>query len=169
MRTTIRLLLAMTIPSLLLGIVFQAVGAQTASVPITPQQDAKIKKIEGRVMAPCCYTQTIRDHDSQVAEEMRDEVKVLVLSGKSEQEIVTYYKTKYGETVLVVPDGMAGRLAFGIPVAVPLLSSGILVFIIRKSVKTRALKSAQNFPDQSEAEQLLIRQRIQADLGEEFW
>ena len=52
------------------------------AVPFTPGQEAKIKKIEGRLMAPCCYTQTILDHNSQVAADMRDEVAAMVAAGK---------------------------------------------------------------------------------------
>jgi len=85
-------------------------------------------------MAPCCYTQTIRDHDSQVAEEMREEVKAMVLSGKSEQEIITYYRTKYGETILVAPDGLSGRLLTSTPILIFFASVCLVLFLIRRSI-----------------------------------
>ncbi len=133
MRTTVAPLIEMAVASFLLGLATPAVCAQSAPAPLTRDQSATIRKIEGRLMAPCCYTQTIRDHDSQVAEEMREEVTAMVVSGKSEQEIITYYRAKYGETILVVPDGMSGGLLTFTPVMFFVASTGLLLFFIRRS------------------------------------
>jgi cytochrome c-type biogenesis protein CcmH len=137
--------------------------AALSTISLTPSQMAKIRKIEGRLMAPCCYTQTIRDHDSQVAEEMREEVTGLVASGKSEDEIITYYRQKYGETILVVPDGAAGRLTFGIPVTVFLLASCILVFAIRKSARAGVLAGATPQPPAAPAALEMALKRIRTE------
>jgi len=166
MRFKIRLFLVMTTALLLLGITFQAARAQTAPAPITPQQDGMIKKIESRVMAPCCYTQTIRDHDSQVAEEMREEVTAMVVSGKSEQEIISYYRTKYGETILVVPDGMSGGLLTFTPVTIFVASAGLLFFFVRHSVNGRNESIPQLLPDTPNAQMRAIQEKIRAEAGD---
>jgi cytochrome c-type biogenesis protein CcmH len=166
MRTAIRLILAMTAGPLLLGFAAHAVRAQSGPAPLTHDQVAKIRKIEGRLMAPCCYTQTILEHQSQEAEQMRGEVTAFVASGKSEQEIVTYYRTKYGETILVVPDGITGRLAFGIPVAVFLAAFGLLFFAIRRSTRARVFAVAEFFLSRPEAEKLALQDKIRAEIGE---
>lgn len=93
----------------------------------SPDQNRRITKLEESLMAPCCYSQNIREHMSFEAAQMRDEVSQMVLAGKSDREILNYYKAKYGETILVVPDGVAGGLTFGIPVAATLLATGILI------------------------------------------
>ena len=76
----------------------------------TPEQAKTIVKLEDKLMAPCCYSQTIRVHMSAEAKQMREEVTYMVIAGKCEQGIIKYYKAKYGETILVVPDGGAARL-----------------------------------------------------------
>ncbi len=86
-------------------------------IAITPGQAAEIKRLEDELMAPCCYTQTIREHMSEVAEQMREEVTEFVLEGRPEREILRYYKTRYGEAILAVPDGLAGQVVFAVPVA----------------------------------------------------
>jgi cytochrome c-type biogenesis protein CcmH len=137
-----------------------------SSIPLTAGQSAKINKLENKFMAPCCYTQTIHDHNSQEAEQMREEVTFMVASGKSEQEIVSYYKAKYGETILVVPDGIAGTLTYLIPIAVFALSSGLLLFVIRRSIRTKAV-AMETIPSlASEAEWQTIRNKIRAETGE---
>ena len=166
MRTTIALFLAISAAPLLLGIAPQAVCAQTAAAPTTSQQGKKIKEIEGRIMAPCCYTQTIRDHESQVAEEMREEVTTMVASGKSEQEIITYYRTKYGETILVVPDGISGGLLTFTPVMIFLTSAGLLIFFVRRSIHGRSETIQQLIPVPPNAEELAIQAKIRTELDE---
>ncbi|HTV14390.1 MAG TPA: cytochrome c-type biogenesis protein CcmH [Acidobacteriaceae bacterium] len=88
-------------------------GLVTAA-PTNIQRD-QIRKIEGKLMAPCCYTQTIDVHESEIARQMRGEVTAMVLSGKSEAQILDFYKSEYGESILAVPDGAAGTLVFAIP------------------------------------------------------
>jgi cytochrome c-type biogenesis protein CcmH/NrfF len=82
----------------------------------TPDQDRRIKKLEDSLMAPCCYSQTIRDHMSMEAAQMRDEVSNMALSGKSDKDILNYYVREYGQTILVVPNGVAGVIAVAIPI-----------------------------------------------------
>ena len=137
-----------------------------SAIPLTPQQDAKIKRLEDKFMAPCCYSQSIREHMSLEAEQMREEVTAMVVSGKSEQEIINYYKAKYGETILVVPDGMAGRLTFGIPVAVFVASLCLVLLALRRSTTRKAAVIAEpalNIPDE---ELQGIRRQIRDEIGE---
>lgn len=137
-----------------------------SSIPLTAGQSAKINKLENKLMAPCCYTQTIHDHNSQEAEQMREEVTSMVVAGKSEEEIIRYYKAKYGETILVVPDGMAGKLTYLIPVGVFVLSSGLLIFVIRRSIRSKAV-AMETIPSfRSDAEWETIRSKIRAETGE---
>ena len=169
MRTKIALVFAIAAALFLLRVGPQTAHAQTNAAPVTPQQDAKIKKLQGRIMAPCCYTQTIRDHESQVAETMREEVTGMVLSGKSEQEIVNYYRTKYGETILVVPDGISGRLLTFTPVMIFLASAGLLVLFVRRSTGDRDRHRPQLLPAAPlSAERLAIQERIRSEI-EKGW
>ena len=68
-------------------------------------QTAQIQKVEKRLLAPCCYTQSIAEHGSDIAVQMRGEVTEMVADGKSEKEIVDHYKNIYGDGILIVPDG----------------------------------------------------------------
>jgi len=150
----------------LLGNAAGALRAQSALPPLTHAQEALIRKIEGRLMAPCCYTQTIRDHDSQVAEEMREEVTDLVVSGKSEKEIITYYRTKYGETILAVPDGFSGALLVILPISALLVSAGALLVHIRRSAGGMGSSAVLAMTGGTEAQRTAIQKRIRAELGD---
>lgn len=165
-RVAVRTKLPAAVALLLLGFAPSAIHAQSGSAQLSNDQMAKIRKIEGRIMAPCCYTQTIRDHDSQVAEQMREEVTSMVASGKSEQEIITYYRTKYGETILVVPDGATGGLLTYTPVTIFLVSVGLLLFFIKRTASTRDAAISQLAPERTEAERLALQKKIRTEIGE---
>jgi cytochrome c-type biogenesis protein CcmH/NrfF len=95
----------------------------------TPDHARTIVRLGDKLMAPCCYSQTIRVHMSAEAEQMREEVTDMVLAGRSEQDIIKYYKAKYGETILVVPDGKVGQIAYGVPIIVALSAFGLLTLV----------------------------------------
>jgi len=133
----------------------------------TPEQAETIATLEDRLMAPCCYSQTIRVHMSTEAAQMRDEVTNMVLAGKSEKEIVNYYRAKYGETILVVPDGMAGRFVYGIPICAFLLASGLLVVGIVRTTRSCSFPHLERSATAANAIDANLIARIREDLRED--
>ena len=131
----------------------------------TPEQDKRIKKLEDTLMAPCCYSQTIRLHMSAEAEQMREEVTSMVMAGRSEQEVIRYYKAKYGETILVVPDGTAGTITYAVPVLAFLLGSSLLTFLLKRSIDRKPVRTQSPAVHDSNAisADLLLRIRKETD------
>ncbi len=135
-------------------------------VPNGAQKD-QIHRIEGKLMAPCCYSQTIDVHDSEIAQQMRGEVTAMVLAGKSEQEVLDHYKTEYGESILAVPDGAAGTLVFSIPTyatvfAFLVLLSGMVITVKRRS---RAIPVRPRGMDEAALQALQTRVREEWSRG----
>ena len=134
----------------------------------TPDQTKTIANLEDRLMAPCCYSQTIRVHMSAEAEQMREEVTGMVLAGKSEQDIIKYYKAKYGETILVVPDGKTGQIAYGVPIIVALSAFGLLTFGIDQTLRKRTAKVRATQIIDSSPISTGVLERIRLDVREDF-
>lgn len=126
----------------------------------TPSQNRRIKKLEASLMAPCCYSQTIDEHMSSEAAQMRDEVTAMVLAGKSDDEILNFYEAKYGKTIRVVPHGTDGLFTFGIPIVVTVstLAIGFAVAqkMRRRTAQTQAVLLAS---PQTAAPELIARIR----------
>lgn len=59
--------------------------------------------IDGKVMAPCCWSQPVAQHYSPTATEMRQRTRQMLSAGKSEQEVLDYYVSVYGERILASP------------------------------------------------------------------
>ena len=51
----------------------------------TPQEPhTRIQRLEKAVLAPCCYTETVGQHQSEIAVQMRVEIAKRVEEGKTE-------------------------------------------------------------------------------------
>ena len=75
--------------------------AQTAE-----QSQARVARLEHAVLAPCCYTESVAIHQSEIAVKMRLEIAKWVAARKSDQEILDTYAGLYGSKVLVDPRTM---------------------------------------------------------------
>jgi cytochrome c-type biogenesis protein CcmH/NrfF len=59
--------------------------------------------LEHAVLAPCCYTEPVAIHQSEIAVKMRLEIVKWVAAGKTDQEILNTYVGLYGARILVDP------------------------------------------------------------------
>lgn len=73
----------------------------------TADQRERIHKLENSLIAPCCYSELVSRHNSEVAAKMRLEIAAWVTEGKSDREILDTYKELYGLRVLAEPEGPA--------------------------------------------------------------
>jgi len=87
---SIQLLFLALLPSLVL--------AETAE-----QKRARVERLEYAVLAPCCYTESVAIHQSEIAVKMRLEIAKWVAIGRSDREILDSYVGLYGNKVLVDP------------------------------------------------------------------
>lgn len=63
------------------------------------------RRIEERFLSPCCWRESLAVHRSPEANAMRADVRRLVDEGKSENEIVVFYVSRYGQRILREPQG----------------------------------------------------------------
>jgi cytochrome c-type biogenesis protein CcmH/NrfF len=97
-----RIIMISTIVRVVFVTVLQlAAFAQTAEPP-----QARISRLEHAVLAPCCYTDSVAIHQSEIALKMRMEIAKWVAAGKPDQEILDTYAGLYGSKVLVDPRTM---------------------------------------------------------------
>ena len=135
-------------------------------VPLTTAQTAELQKVEKRLLAPCCYTQSIAEHGSDIAVQMRREVTEMISNGKSESEIVAHYRDIYGDRILIVPDGLTGRILFSLPVAISALACAVLFVCFRRMLRSGR---RERIPDVSLSRPVLsdsLREKIERELGD---
>lgn len=96
--------------------------------------------LEGRIMAPCCWVQTIDIHGSEIASELRVEIRKRLRAGETSDAIEASLVQRYGPRILAVPPGsplksVATLLALGLVGA----GAGALVMLKRWRGRTVAL------------------------------
>lgn len=65
--------------------------------------EARARALEARLMAPCCYSQTVDLHDSDAARQVRAELRQWLGEGLSDQQILERFAERYGARILAVP------------------------------------------------------------------
>lgn len=99
------------------------------------EHEGVAKQLEGRLLAPCCYLQTLDIHESESAGDLRDEIVARVAAGESAEAIEDSFVERYGERVRAVPKGSTARgritLALGALAALSLVG---LVIAVRRWV-----------------------------------
>jgi cytochrome c-type biogenesis protein CcmH len=61
-------------------------------------------RLEGRIMAPCCWMQTIDIHGSPIADELRAEIRRRLRAGETPDAIEASLVQRYGPKILAVPN-----------------------------------------------------------------
>jgi cytochrome c-type biogenesis protein CcmH len=61
-------------------------------------------RLEGRIIAPCCWNQTIDIHGSEPSYELRREIRKRLKAGESPDAIEASFVARFGPKILAVPD-----------------------------------------------------------------
>lgn len=65
---------------------------------------AGASRLEGRLLAPCCWNQTLDIHGSVPTYELRREIRSRLKAGESPDAIEASIVERYGKKILAVPD-----------------------------------------------------------------
>lgn len=116
--------------------------AAMASRPVSTSD--RIARLENTLLAPCCWSETVAVHRSPVALEIKSEIASFVRQGKTDREILDYYKAKYGVRILTEPEGAARVLVNVVPwVAAALGALGVALAIRRMTRSNTRLTVAE--------------------------
>jgi cytochrome c-type biogenesis protein CcmH len=111
-----------------------AILSLTAALSAQPSGDrqARVLKLESSLLAPCCWAEPVSTHRSEVALQMRGEIADFVNAGKSDQEVLDFYKRKYGLRILVEPEGALWWWMHAVPFAVLAIGAVVVVFLLKR-------------------------------------
>ena len=90
--------------------------AQGANLPpvIQPRNaadsllESRTTELARELRCPVCQGLSIQDSPSELSQQMRALVKEQIVSGKSDEDVLAYFVSKYGEWILLAPDVTAG-------------------------------------------------------------
>ena len=157
------LALALAIAALLLPAA--AFGQDDPEAPPAPSAAAPegyvegAEALEGRLLAPCCWTQTIDIHGSEIANDLRREIRRRLKAGESADAIEADIVSRYGERIRAVPpDSPLKSLAVWLTVLMGAAGVGAAFMLVRwkrrqkESEKKPPKKSAKSKRDRLDDE-----------------
>ena len=113
----------------ILGAVWSYVFLQN---PPQPSLDQRVHDVASQLRCPVCQGESVADSPSQLSQQMRGVIRQQLQSGKSEQEVIQYFRTSYGDQIVWSPPWQGFTLlAWLVPIGLLLAGIILLFFVLR--------------------------------------
>jgi cytochrome c-type biogenesis protein CcmH len=115
-------------------------------LPAVAQEDDdfdRINNIAKQLNCPTCAGINLADCRTKTCEQWREQISELVAEGYTDQEVLDYFSTSFGDQVLQEPPKRGVSLALWILPVIALLAGGVwLVYIMRRWNKPQPAPAA---------------------------
>jgi cytochrome c-type biogenesis protein CcmH len=103
-----------------------------------PRTDAeRARDIASTIRCPTCRSQSVADSDAPAAKSVRTEIARRVADGQTDDEIRSYFASRFGEDVLLTPERSGlGGLVWVVPVALAVCGAAAVVAVLRQWRRT---------------------------------
>jgi cytochrome c-type biogenesis protein CcmH len=108
----------------------------------TPQVDARYDRLAHELRCLVCQNQSLAESGADLAEDLKKEVRSLITQVKSDDEIKTFLKSRYGDFILYKPPVQSNTLVLWLG---PFAALGVGAIVAALFLRKRA-SSAQSVP-----------------------
>jgi cytochrome c-type biogenesis protein CcmH len=149
---------------LLIAFLPQAFAGEAVPVAEDAVLEKRVMEVSGELRCLVCQNQTIADSHADLAIDLRNQVREKLRAGMSEQEIVDFMVTRYGDFVLYRPQVKSATwiLWFG-PFVLLVLAMGVLIFKLKSRKRMAEAASGLSVDEHARAASLFS----EADKGVE--
>ncbi len=124
-----------------------------------PALEARAREISAELRCMVCQNQSIDDSDAELARDLRGLVRDRLLAGDSNEEVIDYVVSRYGEFVLLRPRFNArNALLWSAPVLILLIGGGFLLAAGRRRA-SRNTPAALTPGEEREIRELMDREQ----------
>lgn len=85
--------------ALVVAVVLHIIAGQAAAQDL----DARAQAIAAKLRCPVCQNESVADSPAELAAQMRTLIREKLAAGESEDQIVAYFVSKYGDWILLEP------------------------------------------------------------------
>ena len=115
--------------AVLLALVIAVVwGVAVVHAAAPPTEDQRVYTIASQLQCPVCNGESVADAPTPIAEEMRSVIREKVREGWSDTQILAYFHTRYGDTILESPPFNGFTLIIWLAPLLVLLIGGFVVW-----------------------------------------
>lgn len=120
-------------PSLVVAVLLALVVAAVWAVAVVhaaapPTEDQRVYTLASQLQCPVCNGESVADAPTPIAEEMRSVIREKVRERWSDSQILAYFHTRYGDTILESPPFNGFTLIIWIAPLVVLLIGGFILW-----------------------------------------
>ena len=117
--------------------------------------DQRAHDVESQIQCPVCNGESVADSPSGLASEMRGLIRQKLAQGESEQQVIQYFQSRYGDTILESPPAQGFTLMIWLPPVLMLALGAYVVFVLgREWAATPAPALAKAHAADADAEEL---------------
>jgi cytochrome c-type biogenesis protein CcmH len=123
-----------TISWIAMGIVAVAALSIAAVDDAGPRTNAeRARDIAATMRCPTCRSQSAAESDAPAAKSMRTEIARRVAAGETDDEIRSYFASRFGQDVLLTPQRSGlGGLVWVLPVVLAVCGAAAVVVVVRR-------------------------------------
>lgn len=133
-----------------------------------PAIEQSVDRIARQVIAPCCFRNTVAEHDSPASHKVRAEIRALVEGGAGDEHVLDALAQRYGERILASPRASGfGVLAYLVPPLALFVAGGAIWRFVRAARRRRGLVDAlPNVASRTADVDPALRARLDAELAD---
>jgi cytochrome c-type biogenesis protein CcmH len=113
-----------------------ALLAATPAMAVQPNEvlqdealETRARNLSAQLRCMVCQNQSIDDSDAELARDLRVLVRERLMAGDSDEDVMNYVVSRYGEFVLLKPRfSFRNALLWGTPIVL-LLAGGVVIFL----------------------------------------
>lgn len=121
-----------------------------------PGQESRYQNLTAELRCVVCQNQSIADSNAELAQDIRDLVRNMIIQGQSDEQITSFLVERYGDFVLYNPPIKAKTYLLWLgPVILLLVGLIGLGYFIRRHAQTTAIPPALTAIEQQKIKQLL--------------
>jgi cytochrome c-type biogenesis protein CcmH len=141
--------------------VFILVSSVLAAMAVQDAQEESLQKtareLNALIMCPICSGQTIGQSTTETSSQMRDLVLKKLRRGKTKEEVLQYFASKYGERILAEPTKRGfNRMLWLLPFVIVVVAVAVISFLMRRW-STRVSVETEPRPDENHKSEYLTR------------
>ena len=100
--------------------------------------DSRVRLIASKLRCPVCQNESVADSQSELSAQMRTLIRDRLAAGETEDQIVGYFVSRYGEWILLEPPHQGVLWVVWLAPAVALLGgAAVVIAFLRRSVRPR--------------------------------
>lgn len=119
--------------------------------------DDPVRRLERRLLAPCCDRQTLEDHDSPVARQLRAEIEQRIARGEDPDRVEQDLVARYGPEIRAAPPARWAVVLFVI------FGAGVGMLIVVRCVRRVAPPSSAGPDRERQYGEQLARELAEID------